>query len=65
MVVGLVGESFEELGEVGASEAPLEGRGGLFVAALEGEQAGLDLGEVGEVVGGEDFALDDREVDLD
>jgi hypothetical protein len=65
LVVGLVAESFEELGEVGSGELPLEWRGGGFVAALEGEQTGLDVSEVREVVGGEDFALHDGEVDLD
>src|SRR5207253_4156762 len=44
---------------------PLEGLGSRFVAPLEGEEASLDLGEVGEVVGGQDLALDDGVVDLD
>ena len=37
--------------EVGAGEAPVERRGRLLIATLEGEQTVLDLGEVGEVVG--------------
>ena len=40
------------------------GRGDLLVAAAEGEEVLLERVEVGEVVGGEDLALDDREVDL-
>ena len=36
----------EQLGEVGASTAPVERHRGLLVAALEGEQAALDLAEV-------------------
>jgi hypothetical protein len=51
LVVGLVGEAFEKLGEIGARELPLEGRGGLFVATSEADEAGLDVDEVGEVVG--------------
>ena len=53
-----------ELVEVGPGELPLEGRGDLLVAAAEGEQSLFERGEVGEVVGGEDFALEDRELDL-
>jgi hypothetical protein len=51
-VVSLVGEPFDELGEVAAGEAPLEGLGGDLVAAFEVEQPLFDLSEVGEVVGG-------------
>jgi hypothetical protein len=50
--------------EVGAGEAPIERHGGVLVATLEAKQAVLDLGEVGEVVGGQHLALHDREVDL-
>jgi len=39
--------------------------GGGLVVALEGEQASLHLVGVGEVVGGEHFALDNGVVDLD
>src|SRR6266508_5864414 len=46
-------------------ELPLERLRGGLVASLEGKQASLHLLEVGEVVGGEDFALDDGVVDLD
>ena len=54
----------EQLVEVGAGELPLEGGGDLFVAAAEGEEVLLEGVEVGEVVGGDDLALDDGEVDL-
>ena len=40
------------------------GRGDLFVAAAEGEEVLLEGVEVWEVVGGDDLALDDGEVDL-
>jgi hypothetical protein len=45
--------------EVGACELPFERRGDLLVAAAEGEQVLLERGEVGEVVGSQDLALDD------
>ena len=44
---------------------PCEGLGDVLVVLLEAQQAGLDLGEGREVVGGEHLALHDREVDLD
>ena len=50
--------------EVVAGERPLEGRGDLLVAAAEGEELCFEGGEVFEVVGGDDLALDDGEVDL-
>ena len=50
--------------EVGAGELPLERLGDLLVAAAEREELLFERVEVGEVVGGQDFALDDREVDL-
>ena len=50
--------------EVGAGELPLEWGGDPLVAAAECEQSLFERVEVGEVVGGEDFALDDGEVDL-
>ena len=65
MAVGLVGEFLHEQGEVVAGELPFEGDGGLLVAALEGGEASFDVGQVDEVVGSEDFALDDGVVDLD
>ena len=66
LVVGFVGgDAVEEVGEVVAGESPLEWGGDLFVAPLEGQVGGLDFSEAVEVVGGEDLALDDGEVDLD
>jgi hypothetical protein len=41
------------------------GLGDLFVVSSEGEELLFDGGEVGEVVGLQCLALDDREVDLD
>ena len=58
-------ESFQEIGEVVGGELPLEGFGGRVVADLEAGEALLNDVEVGEVVGGQRFSLDDREVDLD
>src|SRR6266511_4961551 len=55
----------QQLVEVGMGEAPVERDRGLLVAALEGEQPPFDLDQAGGVVGGEDFALDHREDDLD
>src|SRR5215218_7425885 len=51
--------------QVRSGEVPVERHGSLLVAALEGQQASFDLGQVGEVVGRHDLALHDREVDLD
>ena len=65
LVVGLVGQFLKEQGEVVAGELPFEGSGGLLVAALEGGEALFDVGQVDEVVRGEDLALDDGVVDLD
>jgi len=50
--------------EVGAGELPLQRRRDLLVAAAEREQLLFERVEVGEVVGGQHLALDDREVDL-
>src|SRR6476659_8965878 len=61
-VVG--GESVEEIVEVFGGVAPFEWAGGEVVLVLEGFQAGFDVGEVVEVVGGDDFALHDGEADL-
>jgi hypothetical protein len=57
-------ESLGDAVEVGAGELPLKRGGDLLVAAAEREQLLLARVEVGEVVGGQDFALDDGEVDL-
>ena len=61
-----MGSEFDQqVGEVGTGEGPLERFGGKFVALLEAQETILDLGEAGEIVGGEDLSLDDGEVDLD
>lgn len=60
----MLGDALNELDEVAAGELPLEGLGDGFVVALEVAQPLFDLGEVGEVVGGEDLSLDGGEVDL-
>jgi hypothetical protein len=51
----------EEPVEVVAGELPLERRGDLLVVAAEGQELLLERVEVGEVVGGEELALDDGE----
>ena len=58
-------EASEEFVQVGAGEGPLKWTGGLLVVVLEGQQALLESGEGGEVIGGEDLTLDDGEIDLD
>src|SRR5438552_9846245 len=60
-----VPEFCEEAGEISAREGPLEELGRVDVTVLKAAQAILDGRERWEVVGREDFALDDREVDLD
>ena len=57
-------ESFQEVGEIVGGELPFEGFGRRVVADLESGEALLDDVEVGEVVGGQCFSLDDGEVDL-
>ena len=64
---GLGGGPVELLGEaveVGAGELPLKRLGDLLVAAAEREELLFEVGESREVVGGEDLALDDGEVNL-
>ena len=51
--------------EVVAGEVPLEGLGDFVPVALEGVEGASEGGEVVEVVGLEQLALDDRVVDLD
>jgi hypothetical protein len=63
--LGKLVQPAQEPVKVGAGEAPVERHGGLLVAALEAKQPLLDLGQVGEVVRGQDLALDDGEVALD
>jgi hypothetical protein len=55
----------EEILEVVPVESPVEGPRGLVVASLEGGELFGQLFETGDVVGGEELALDDGEVDLD
>ena len=51
--------------EVLAREGPFEGGGDLLVVVLEAEDAPGDFVLGNEMSGGEGFALQDREVDLD
>lgn len=44
---------------------PVKGLGGAVVVLLEGEDLGGEFVKALEVVGGEELALDDGEVDLD
>ena len=57
-------DACQEAVEVGAGELPAERPGGGVVVLLEGEDLGGEFIEVFEVVGGEELALDDGEVDL-
>ena len=50
--------------KVGPGEAPGIGDRGLLIAALEAQQAVLDLVKIGEVAWGQDLPLADRQVDL-
>jgi len=61
----LLGQSREELGEIGSRVAPLERLGEDLVVGLEGEDARLELVERGGIGRCEDLALQDAEVDLD
>src|SRR4029450_8118914 len=61
-VVG--GEAVEEVVQVLGGVGPVERSGGEVVALLEGRQPVVDLGQVGEVVGGDDLALHHGEVDF-
>jgi len=58
-------EFFEQRIEIAAGEGPLEGLGGLLIAILESHELVLERGEVRKVVGREELALDDGEIDLD
>ena len=60
----MIVEASEEFVQVGAGEGPLKRTGGLLVVVLEGQQALLEFGEGGKVIGGEDLRLDDGEIDL-
>jgi hypothetical protein len=58
-------ELCHQVGKVGAGKFPLEGSCQALVVILKSEETILDLGEGGEVVGGEDLPLDDGEVNFD
>ena len=63
------GTARHELGEeyvkVTASEGPLEWPCSPLIARLEGQQAPFKVGPGGKVARSEEFALDNRKVDLD
>ena len=61
----MAGEAFEELVEWLAAESPVEGDCCAVVAVLEAEESFLECGEVREVLGFDDFALNGGEEDLD
>jgi hypothetical protein len=52
-------DATQQVVEVGAGEFPVKWPGDGVVADLERGEAVADLVQVGEVVGGQDFALDD------
>ena len=58
-------DAVHEVVKVCCGEFPAERPGGLVVAAHEAQQGGGELAEACEVVGGDDFLLDDGEEDLD
>jgi hypothetical protein len=60
----VLSDACQEAVEVGAGELPVEGPGGGVVVLSEGEDLGGEGLEVLEVVGGEQLALDDGEVDF-
>jgi len=62
-VVGV--ETLQHLGQVVSREAPIERARRVVVAVLEAAETIRQCSEVGEVSGLDDFALDDREHDLD
>jgi hypothetical protein len=61
----VVGDAGCQVGKVAAGQVPLERLGDLVVVVLEGVEASDDGLQRGEVVRGQDLALDDREDDLD
>ncbi len=58
-------ELAEELCEVLSSELPLEGLGDRFVVALEFQESFGNRFEAGEIIRGQDLALNDGKVNLD
>ncbi len=68
--LGYKGERFTvEFGqkseEIFAGEGPLKGRGAALIVGLEGKQTLLEFGQRREIVGGENFSLNSREIDFD
>src|SRR5215216_4546174 len=59
------GQPGEQRVEVGAREGPVERLGDLAVVIFECRDPGRERVEIGEVVGGQGLALQDREEDLD
>ena len=57
-------DAVHEVVQVAGGEFPAERPGGLVVAVYEAEQGPGQMLEAGEVVGGDDFLLDDGEEDL-
>jgi hypothetical protein len=57
-------DAVHEVAQVAGGVFPVERPGGLVVAADEGQQGSGELVEAGEVVGSDDFLLDDGEEDL-
>ncbi len=58
-------EALDQGGEIRTGEAPVERTGRRVVALGEASEAIGQGGEISEVGGLDDFALDDREDDLD
>src|SRR6516162_4070057 len=65
LVSWLNSELFHEQAEVGPGEFPFEGGGDGLIVALEAQESVFDSLERGEVIGDQDFTLDDRKIDLD
>src|ERR1700684_2600904 len=61
----MAADAGQKLSEGGAGELPAEWAGGGVVVLFEGEDLLGEAVQVAEVVGGEQLALDDGEVDLD
>src|SRR5215469_5889327 len=65
LVGWLNSELLHELAEVGPGEFPFEGGGDGLIVALEAQESVYDGLKRGEVVGDQDFTLNDRKIDLD
>jgi hypothetical protein len=63
--VGFLLELMKQAVEIIAREGPLEGLGGFLVVLLEPHQLFSKRGEVRKIVGRQQLALDDGEIDLD